>query len=169
MAEVNPNGGPAPEAQPSAGNAWRRLAIPLLAVLAALVFIGLATLRWDAWVGGAAVQTTNDAYVRAETTRLASRVAGEVRTVAMKDFQRVKSGDLLVEIDPADYQAQVAQAEAGGARISVRLNAAIGPAVAVIGHMSSDTVGVVVAQARLTPAGAMIWCENSGLSPWVMA
>jgi membrane fusion protein, multidrug efflux system len=113
LAEVNPNGGPAPEAQPSPGNAWRRLAIPLLAVFAALLFIGLATLRWDAWVGGAAVQTTNDAYVRAEMTRLASRVAGEVRTVAVKDFQRVKSGDLLVEIDPADYQAQVAQAEAG--------------------------------------------------------
>ena len=77
------------------------------------MFIGLATLRWDAWVGGAAVQTTNDAYVRAEMTRLATRVAGEVRTVAVKDFQRVKSGDLLVEIDPADYEAQVAQAEAG--------------------------------------------------------
>jgi membrane fusion protein (multidrug efflux system) len=94
-------------------NAWRRPAIPMLAVLAALIFIGLATLRWDAWVGGSAVQATNDAYVRAEMTRLASRVAGEVRTVAIKDFQRVKSGDLLIEIDPADYEAQVAQADAG--------------------------------------------------------
>jgi membrane fusion protein (multidrug efflux system) len=91
-------------------------------VLAALVFIALATLRWDAWVGGSAVQTTNDAYVRAETTRLASRVAGEVRTVAMKDFQRVKSGDLLVEIDPADYEAQAAQAEAGVAGAKAALD-----------------------------------------------
>ena len=98
------------------------MAIPLLAVFAALVFIGLATLRWDAWVGGSSVQTTNNAYVRAETTRLASRVAGEVRTVAMKDFQRVKSGDLLVEIDPADYQAQVAQAEAGVAGAKAALD-----------------------------------------------
>jgi membrane fusion protein (multidrug efflux system) len=122
LAEVNPNSAPAPEAQPSPGNAWRRLAIPLLAVFAALAFIGLATLRWDAWVGGSAVQTTNDAYVRAETTRLASRVAGEVRTVAMKDFQRVKSGDLLVEIDPADYEAQVAQAEAGVAGAKAALD-----------------------------------------------
>jgi membrane fusion protein (multidrug efflux system) len=122
LAEVNPNSGPAPEAQPSPGNAWRRLAIPLLAILAALVFIALATLRWDAWVGGAAVQTTNDAYVRAEMTRLASRVAGEVRTVAIKDFQRVKSGDLLVEIDPADYEAQVAQADAGVAGAKAALD-----------------------------------------------
>jgi membrane fusion protein (multidrug efflux system) len=82
-------------------------------VLAAFGFIALATLRWDAWVGGEVIQSTNDAYVRAELTRLSSRVAGEVLTVAANDFQRVKAGDLLVQIDPADYQAQVAQAEAG--------------------------------------------------------
>jgi membrane fusion protein (multidrug efflux system) len=91
-------------------------------VFAALAFVGLATLRWDAWVGGAAVQTTNDAYVRAELTRLATRVAGEVRTVAVKDFQRVKAGDLLVEIDPADYEAQVAQADAGVAAAKAALD-----------------------------------------------
>ncbi len=82
-------------------------------MLVAFGFIALATLRWDAWVGSAAIQTTNDAYVRAETTRLSSRVAGEVLTVAANDFQRVKAGDLLIQIDPADYEAQVAQAEAG--------------------------------------------------------
>ena len=90
-----------------------RLAIPLLAVLAALAFVALATLRWDEWVGAAVIQTTNDAYVKADTTRLSSRVAGEVLKVAVTDFQRVNAGDLLVQIDPADYQAQVAQAEAG--------------------------------------------------------
>jgi len=90
-----------------------RLALPLFAVLVALGFIALATLRWDEWVGSAVIQTTNDAYVRAELTRLSSRVAGEVITVGVKDFQHVKAGDLLVQIDPADYQAQVAQAEAG--------------------------------------------------------
>ncbi len=94
-------------------DSWRRLALPLFAVLAAFGFIALATLRWDAWVGSAVVQTTNDAYVKAETTRLSSRVAGEVLIVAANDFQRVKAGDLLVQIDPADYEAQVAQAEAG--------------------------------------------------------
>src|ERR1700751_494634 len=69
-----------------------RLAIPWFAVLVALAFIALATLRWDAWVGHATFQTTNDAYVRAELTRLSSRVAGEVLTAAAKDFQRVKAG-----------------------------------------------------------------------------
>ncbi|MDN4987687.1 HlyD family secretion protein [Bradyrhizobium arachidis] len=95
-----------------ASSLWSRLAIPLFAVIVALAFVALATLRFDEWVGNEVVQTTNDAYVRAELTRLASRVSGEVLTVAVTDFQRVKAGDLLIQIDPADYQAQVAQSEA---------------------------------------------------------
>ncbi|MGD0849035.1 MAG: HlyD family secretion protein [Bradyrhizobium sp.] len=87
--------------------------MPLVAVFVAFGFIALATLRWDAWVGSAVIQSTNDAYVKADVTRLSSRVAGEVQAVAANDFQRVKAGDLLVQIDPADYEAQVAQAEAG--------------------------------------------------------
>jgi len=82
----------------------------------------LATLRWDAWVGSAVIQTTNDAYIRAELTQLSSRVAGEVLIVAVNDFQRVKTGDLLVQIDPADYEAQVAQAEAGVAGAQATLD-----------------------------------------------
>jgi membrane fusion protein (multidrug efflux system) len=99
-----------------------RLALPLFAVLAAFGFIVLATVRWDAWVGGARIQTTDDAYVRAELTRLSSRVAGEVLTVAVRDFQHVKAGDLLVQIDPADYQAQVDQADAGVAAAQAALD-----------------------------------------------
>ena len=102
---------PKPTQRP-ATSLWSRLAIPLFAVIVALVFVALATLRFDEWVGNAVVQTTNDAYVRAELTRLASRVSGEVLTVGVTDFQRVKAGDLLIQIDPADYQAQVAQSEA---------------------------------------------------------
>jgi membrane fusion protein (multidrug efflux system) len=106
---------PAPQSKPTqrpASSLWSRLAIPLLAVIVALAFVALATLRFDEWVGNTVVQTTNDAYVRSELTRLSSRVSGEVLTVGVTDFQRVKAGDLLIQIDPADYEAQVAQSEA---------------------------------------------------------
>ncbi|MGJ4890639.1 HlyD family secretion protein [Bradyrhizobium sp. HKCCYLS3077] len=102
---------PPPSPAPAPG-LWARLGIPLLAVLVALAFVALATSRWNAWTGNATTQTTNDAYVRADMTQLSSRVAGEVLKVAVSDFQRVKAGDLLIQIDPADYEAQVAQAEA---------------------------------------------------------
>jgi membrane fusion protein (multidrug efflux system) len=111
-----------PPVSPVSPGSWGRLVIPLLAVLAAFGFVVLATLRWDAWVGGAVIQTTNDAYIKADLTQLSSRVAGEVLTVAVNDFQRVKAGDLLIQIDPADYEAQVAQAEAGVAGAKAALD-----------------------------------------------
>lgn len=116
---------PAPPPKPTqrpARSLWSRFAIPLFAVTVALVFVALATLRFDEWVGNAVVQTTNDAYVRAELTRLASRVAGEVLTVGVTDFQRVKAGDLLIQIDPADYEAQVAQSAAAVAAAQAALD-----------------------------------------------
>jgi len=117
-----PANAPTSRPQPASSSTFSRLALPLFAVLVAFGFIALATLRWDEWVGNATIQVTNDAYVRAELTRLSSRVAGEVLTVAVSDFQRVKAGDLLVQIDPADYQAQVDQAEAGVAAAQAALD-----------------------------------------------
>jgi len=120
-ARVDPSA--APQAvQSLPRTSFARLGLSVLAVLAALAFVALATLRWDEWVGSATIQTTNDAYVRAELTRLSSRVAGEVTRVAVNDFQRVKAGDLLVQIDPADYEAQVAQAEANVAAAQAALD-----------------------------------------------
>lgn len=116
-----PASSPKPTQRP-ATPLWSRLAIPLFAVIVALAFVGLATLRFDEWVGSAVVQTTNDAYVRAELTRLSSRVSGEVLSVGVTDFQRVKAGDLLIQIDPADYEAQVAQAEAAVAAAQAALD-----------------------------------------------
>jgi len=112
----------APNSPPASRGTLGRLTLPLFAALVAMGFIALATLRWDEWVGAAVIQTTNDAYIKAEMTRLSSRVAGEVLTVAVKDFQRVKAGDLLVQIDPADYEAQVAQAEASVAGAQAALD-----------------------------------------------
>jgi membrane fusion protein (multidrug efflux system) len=108
--------------KPTAATTWRRLAIPLVCVVAAFVFIALATTRWDLWIGSARTQTTNDAYVRADVSQLSSRVAGEVKTVTVSDYQRVKAGDVLVEIDPSDYEAQVAQAEAAVAGAQAALD-----------------------------------------------
>lgn len=116
---------PAMQSKPTqrpASSLWSRLAIPLFAVIVALAFVALATLRFDEWVGNEVIQTTNDAYVRAELTRLSSRVSGEVLTVAVTDFQRVKAGDLLIQIDPADYEAQVAQTEAAVAAAQATLD-----------------------------------------------
>ena len=75
---------PAPNT-PSAGvpsRSVRRLIIPLTAVGMTAALVLAVSARWDAWVGATAVQTTDNATVRAETTRLSARVSGNVRRVA---------------------------------------------------------------------------------------
>jgi membrane fusion protein, multidrug efflux system len=87
-------------------------AIRVAIVLAAAVIAVLFATRWDVWTGAWTRQTTDDAYVRGDITPLSVKVEGYVRRVPVNDFQLVKAGDLLVEIDDNDYSARVAQAEA---------------------------------------------------------
>ncbi len=58
--------------------------------------------------------STDDAYVNGQPTSpvVAPRVSGQVKTVLVDDNQRVKKGDLLVELDPEPYQVQVATKKA---------------------------------------------------------
>ncbi len=50
---------------------------------------------------------TRDAQVRANIVGIAPRVSGPITRVTVVDNQKLQKGDLLFEIDPADYQAQV--------------------------------------------------------------
>lgn len=59
-----------------------------------------------------AVVYTNNAYVRGETTLISTRVGGYVTQVLVEDFDTVKQGDPLVQIDNEPYLAKVAQAQA---------------------------------------------------------
>jgi membrane fusion protein (multidrug efflux system) len=101
----------APVAAKQRGSAvalFTRFAVLLLAAAVAYLFAA----RWDVWVGSRTLQTTDDAYVRADITPISAKVEGYVHTVPVDDFQTVKAGQVVVEIDDEDYQAQVAQAEA---------------------------------------------------------
>jgi len=99
-----------PQARP---RLWSGITLVRLAVLiAAGVIVVLFATQWDRWVGLAVRQVTDDAYVRGDITPLSAQIEGYVRRVPVDDFQRVKQGELLVEIEADDYRARVAQAEA---------------------------------------------------------
>jgi membrane fusion protein (multidrug efflux system) len=107
----------APQAPNSAASRRRRwkLGLGVLAALAALglgIPLGLHALR---------TVSTDDAYVSGHVTFVAPRVQGQVLRVLVDDDNRVKEGDLLVEIDPEPYRVQVAikQAAVDSARAQV--------------------------------------------------
>jgi membrane fusion protein (multidrug efflux system) len=56
--------------------------------------------------------STDDAFIDGNIHTISARISGSVRTITVTDNQRVKQGDLLVEIDPPDYRSRVEAARA---------------------------------------------------------
>jgi membrane fusion protein (multidrug efflux system) len=56
---------------------------------------------------------TDDAFVDGHIHTVASKVSGTVKAVYVNDNQSVKAGDILVEVDPVDYDVRVAEAASG--------------------------------------------------------
>ncbi|MBF0330967.1 MAG: HlyD family secretion protein [Candidatus Omnitrophica bacterium] len=81
-------------------------------VIAGLVMAALAVWGIMHVIAGMAYVTTDDAYVDGRVHAIASKVPGMVLKVHVTDNQPVKKGDVLIEIDAADYQARVKEAEA---------------------------------------------------------
>jgi membrane fusion protein, multidrug efflux system len=98
--------------QPKPRWPWLKYATPLVVLLLALAVVLTITKDWNAWEGSRVEQVTDDAVVRGDLTPLSTKVPGIVRTVKVTDFQKVHTGDLLVELEDDDYQAQLAQASA---------------------------------------------------------
>src|SRR6266446_9161464 len=61
-------------------------------------------------------ETTDDAFVDVHFVSVAPKIAGHVAAVHVDDNQLVKKGDVLVEIDPSDFQVALAQARANLAK-----------------------------------------------------
>ncbi len=85
----------------------------------ALIFAGLgvgaiatdiADYHW--WQYASAHESTNDTYVRGNVHPVSSRINGTVASVLVDDNQQVKKGQLLVKLDPSDYQVQSQQSQA---------------------------------------------------------
>ena len=97
---------------------WRTLIF--LVALAVLIVI---TTRWNRWEGNAEWQSTDDAYLQADLTPIASKVAGYVRALPIEDFERVRADQVLAEIVDDDYRAAVAQINAGIASAAAQVEA----------------------------------------------
>ncbi|HEY1478294.1 MAG TPA: HlyD family secretion protein [Chthoniobacterales bacterium] len=101
---------PEPPAEPKSKPAHRRRRWPLLVgviVAVALIFVGIPRI-----IQALNTISTDDAYVNGHVTFVAPRVIGQVARVLVDDNYRVKTGDVLVELDPEPYQVQVAIQEA---------------------------------------------------------
>ena len=90
----------------------RAILIPIGMVSVALILLFAIRGCWTSWEGNNTAQRTDDAYVRADVTPMSTRVSGTVRKVDVNDFESVRPGQPLVELEDADYRADLAEAEA---------------------------------------------------------
>lgn len=97
--------------------------LPRLArVLATLAVVGLAgALGWRMWQTYMTTPWTRDGTVRAYVVTVAPQISGRIVELPVKADQFVHKGDLLMVIEPADYQIALATAEAAVARAKADL------------------------------------------------
>jgi membrane fusion protein, multidrug efflux system len=85
---------------------------PWIVLAAILLLVVIAAAGVSFLVYGRGYQSTNDAYIEGRIVRISPKVFGQVIALHVDDNDHVKAGDVLLEIDPADYQAKVDQAAA---------------------------------------------------------
>src|SRR5260370_15268963 len=90
----------------------KSLIIPLVVLLAAAGLLFSIAGHLTGWQGNRPDQVTDDAYLRADMTPLSTRISGTVRKVNVNDYQSVKAGQTLIELDDEDYRAALNQAQA---------------------------------------------------------
>jgi membrane fusion protein, multidrug efflux system len=83
-----------------------------LAMAMALGAAGAADFGYDYLTTGRYLETTDDAYVKADSTIISPRVSGYIAQVLVGDNQPVKAGQLLARIDDRDFKAALDQAHA---------------------------------------------------------
>ena len=81
--------------------------------------------------------STDDAYVNGHVTLVAPRVPGQVARVLVDDNNRVKKGDLLVQLDREPYQVQVDIKKAAVVSAEADLKAAEAQVRAILGQARS--------------------------------
>jgi membrane fusion protein (multidrug efflux system) len=81
----------------------RTLLVSALAV--ALVAGGAYGTHW--WIAGRYIVSTDDAYVQAHNTTLASKISGYLASIPVDDNAHVRAGDVIATIDDGDYKLAV--------------------------------------------------------------
>jgi membrane fusion protein (multidrug efflux system) len=118
-----------------------RLALPGTLAAAALLYWGL-----DYILEGLTHESTDDAFIEAHIVAVAPRISGQISSVHVSDNQLVKQGELLVEIDPRDYEMRLNQKRAAAQTTDANLKSVL--SAYTLMKTKVDTAEAATGQAR---------------------
>ncbi len=101
---------PVASATPKTGGKLIKRGVLIAALLAGVAIA--ADFGYRYWTVGRFIESTDDAYVKADYTTIAPKVAGYIKDVLVNDNDKVKVGQVLARIDDRDFQAALSQAKA---------------------------------------------------------
>ena len=164
---------PPPPAKPA-----RRPWVWALLSIAAVVGIGVGVAYY---LFSLSYESTDDAFIEGHIVPVSARAAGHVAKVYVTDNQWVNQGDLLAELDPRDYEARLAAAEAalsaaraghksrsfGGDVIEITSSAGVGEASAAVegakAAVETARAAVATAKSQHAQAQAQLAAAQAGL------
>ena len=123
----------------------RSLALPIFFIILAVLAVA-GTLYW---LSARNFEDTDDAFIDGHVVPITPQVPAQVATVNVRENQFVHKGDLLVELDPTDYKAALAQAQGAEASAS--------------GKLQEAQTSVAVAQSAVNEAQAELDVAQVGL------
>ncbi len=144
------------DATPAGNGNRRKFVLPIL-ILIVIVGLGWAVKEY---LYARVHESTDDAQVDGDMTPVLAKVGGYVQRITIDENEHVAADSLLVQIDPSEYQAKLAQAEAdlAAARAAVSGPQGEGQAQAAVQAASNQRASlqaqIGAAQANLTMANA---------------
>jgi len=130
---------------PDKGAAQKRVGQALTTV-AALVVALAAGFYYFRFV--APFETTDDAFIEGHVVQMASQVPGRVAELLVQDNQAVNQGDLLLQIDPRDYEAKLSEAQADLTAAKSQLEQAKSQFVADLAKANQERANLTAIEAQ---------------------
>jgi membrane fusion protein (multidrug efflux system) len=152
--KVETAGGLEKDIMPPPPRKWGRRQKLLLAGIAGLVVLLAVIFYYRDFI--APYESTDDAFIDGYVTIISPRVPGQVARLMVTDNQEVKAGEVLVEIDPRDYEASLSQAKADLAAANSQANQSRA-------QVNVSEAKVAQAQAAVTAAEAEAQRANDDL------
>jgi membrane fusion protein, multidrug efflux system len=109
-----------PKQKVSVKERWKKMNIGKKIAVFAIIFVLLGGVGWFAH-GQYKYESTDDAYVQANSTQLAPKVSALVTEVLVQENQQVKAGQILAQLDRKDFLAALENAEGVVGSLAARL------------------------------------------------